>query len=75
MNAVVLLARPAEAAFTDEEDALITRQLALAYWRDEHAGTNPDLVRLTEKVRLRMIEAEVPEPVTPESLPPENPKP
>jgi len=61
MSAVALLARPADAVFTDEEDALIVRQLALAYWRDEHAGTNPDLIRLAEKVRLRMSAAEAPE--------------
>lgn len=60
MSAVALLARPADAVFTDEEDALIARQLALAYWRDEHAGTNPDLIRLAEKVRLRMSAAEAP---------------
>ena len=66
MNAFILLGRPADAGFTDEEEALITRQLALAYWKDEHAGTNPDLMRLAEKVRLRMSEAEAQGSVAPE---------
>lgn len=61
MNAVKLLALPADAQYTEEEESLIARELAHAYWLDECAGTNPSLQRLAEKVRLRMREAEASE--------------
>ena len=61
MNAVQLLALPAEAQYTEEEESLITRELAQAYWLDECAGTNPGVLRLAEKVRLRMRETEAAE--------------
>ena len=66
MNAVTLLALPADAQYSEAEDALIARELAHAYWLDECAGTNPEVLRLAEKVRLRMREAETPEAMSPE---------
>lgn len=54
MNLIELLSQPADVEFTAEEEALITRQLAQAYWMDECAATNPELKRLAEKVRQRM---------------------
>lgn len=64
MNAVQLLALPAEAQYTEEEELQIARELAQAYWLDECAGTNPGVLRVAEKVWLRMREAEASESLT-----------
>lgn len=54
MNPIDLLGQPADVPFTEEEEALVTRSLAQAYWMDECAATNPDIKRLAQKVRQRM---------------------
>ena len=54
MNPIDLLSKPGDEELTAEEEALVTRQLAQAYWIDECAATNPDVKRRAEKVRRQM---------------------
>ena len=65
-NPIDLLSQPGDVELTAEEEALVTSELARAYWMDECAATNPGVKRVAEKVRQRLAMA----PET-ESPPPE----
>ena len=58
MNPIDLLSKPGDVELTAEEEAVVTHQLAQAYWMDECAATNPDIKRLADKVRQRLASPE-----------------
>ncbi len=68
MNAITLLTRTSPPALTPAEDAILTRELSAAYHLDEAAATSPEVQRISEKIRLRLLET------TDSSHPPGSPK-
>jgi hypothetical protein len=56
MNAITLLTRTSPPVLTPAEDAFLTRELSAAYHLDEAAATSPEVQRISEKIRLRLLE-------------------
>jgi hypothetical protein len=70
MNAITLLTRTSPPVLTPAEDALLARELSAAYHLDEAAATNPEVQRISEKIRLRMQTEPDPNPLPANHTPP-----
>lgn len=57
MNAITLLTRTGQPVLTPEEETLLVRELSVAYHLDEAASTSREVQRISEKIRLRMLES------------------